>query len=324
MSRRTPRDPLSVAVLGLVMIAVLVLGAFRLDQLPFGSGRTETYRAAFTDAGGLKDGDPVEVSGIKVGTVRQITVSRTHVVIEFRVRHAIRLGEESRAAVKVGSLLGAKYLDIDPRGGGRLDAGALIPLERTTPAYDIVAAFAQLTETAEDIDKKAVAEALDTITSAFQDSPQEIRGAVRGLADLSTVIAERDDEVKELLRHARVTTEVLAERRGDIRKLLSASDLLLGELGGRREAIDRLLTTTSELARQLDGLVAENQATLAPALKQLHSVVAVLNARQAQLGLTIKNMENFTRVFINTVGTGPWFDGLIPNLPTRISIGSGE
>lgn len=322
MNRR--RDPLFAALLGIVVIAVLVIGVFRVDALPFGSSRTTTYRAEFSDAGGLKPGDPVEISGIKVGTVRDIEVSSTHVLISFGVRHDIRLGGGSHAAVKVGSLLGAKYLEVEPSGTGRMDDGATIPLARTTPAYDIVEAFSQLTETAEEIDKNKVAQALDTITNTFRDSPAQIRGAMSGLADLSATIADRDSEVKDLLRHARVTTAVLAQRRGDIGDLLVSSRRLLAELDGRRAAIHRLLVTTTALADQLDGLVSDNQATLTPALNQLHGVVAMLQARQDQLRMTVKNMEIFTRVFTNTVGSGPWFDAIIPNLPTRVSIGSSK
>jgi phospholipid/cholesterol/gamma-HCH transport system substrate-binding protein len=314
------RDPLRAGVLGVLVLAALVLAVFRIDALPIG-GRTTTYRAELTDAGGLEAGDPVEVSGIEVGSVSGIDVDRTHVVVSFRVDHDVRLGRTSRAAVKVGSLLGAKYLELEPAGPGRLEGGAVIPLSRTTPAYDIVEAFEQLTTTTEEIDKAVVARALDAVSSTFRGTGEDVRGAVRGLADLSATIADRDAEVRELLAHARGTTQVLAERRGDVRALLRSTDLLLAELDARRDAIRRLLTTTSALTRELDGLVADNERTLTPALRELRGVVAVLEGRQKQLRSTLRNMEIFTRVFTNTIGSGPWFDALISNIPTRISLG---
>lgn len=315
-------DPLRVGLLGLLALVLVVIGIFRIDDLPFSGSRT-TYTAQFADASGLRSGDPVEISGVKVGSVTSIGIEKTQVLVEFRVDGEIRLGSDSSAAVKVGSLLGSKYLEIEPAGDGRLEDG-VIELARTKPAYDIVEAFAELTETTEDIDKVAVARALDTISETFRGSTGDTRGVIRGLADLSATVADRDQEVRELLQHARATTTELAGRRGDISKLLRNTSLLLGELGERRDAIHRLLTTTSTLSRQLRGLVADSQGTLTPALRDLQVVVASLDERQDELRATLKNMEIFSRVFTNTLGSGPWFDAVIPNLPTRISIGGGR
>lgn len=316
-------DPLRVGVLGLLGLVLVVLAVFRVDDLPFLGGRA-TYTAVFADASGLKEGDPVEISGIEVGSVSSIGIAKTQVEVAFRIDDGVRLGQDSRAAVKVGSLLGSKYLEIVPAGTGRLPDDGVIPLGRTTPAYDIVEAFAELTETTEEIDKEAVASALDTISETFRGSTGDTRGVVRGLADLSATVADRDQEVRELLSRARRTTTELAGRRSDIDTLLRSTNLLLGELDARRDAIRGLLTTTTALSQQLRGLVSDNQATLTPALRDLQVVVASLEQRQDDLRATLTNMEIFSRVFTNTVGSGPWFDAIIPNLPTRISLGGNR
>lgn len=321
MSAVRPRDPLRLGLIGTLAVVVVLLGLFRLDSLPFiGAGRVG-YRADFADAGGLRSGDPVEISGVRVGAVSGIAIEADHVVISFRIRTHVHLGATTAAGVKVGSLLGAKYLELEPHGAGSLAHGATIPLNRTTAAYDIVEAFSQLTETAGEIDKKHVAEALNTIADTFAGSPSHVRGVLHGLADFSAAIADRDSEVKDLLRHARVTTEVLAKRRGDIGHLITASNKILGELSTRRAAIHRLLTTTTALAAELQGVVTDNQAALNPALNNLHGVIDMLAHRQAEISATVKNMDVFTRAFTNTVGSGAWFDAIIPNVGTRVTFG---
>ncbi|MCW2786536.1 MAG: transporter substrate-binding protein [Marmoricola sp.] len=324
MSRAAKRDPLVIGLIGILGIAVVLIGLFRLDDLPFVNSGQVGYRADFTDAGGLRTGDPVEISGIRVGAVRRIDIAANHVVIEFRVGGPVRLGSTTTAGIKVGSLLGAKYLEVEPHGSGRLAHGATIPLARTTAAYDVVEAFSQLTETAGAIDKKRVAQALDTIATTFAGSPSHVRGVLHGLATFSAAIASRDTEVKELLRHARGTTEVLARRRGDIGHLVSATNQVLAELATRRTAIHRLLVTTTALADQLDGVVTDNQATLNPALRDLHGVVTLLAQRQHQLGETVRNLDVFLRVFTNTLGSGRWFDAIIPNVGTAITLGGAR
>ena len=83
----------------------------------------------------------------------------------------------------------------------------------------------------------------------------------------------------------------------------------------RRQAVHNLLLATIKLSRQLTGLVRDTRADLKPALDHLDNVVDLLNARQDQLDDSLRLMAPFYRVFANTLGTGPWFDTFIQNLP---------
>jgi len=93
------------------------------------------------------------------------------------------------------------------------------------------------------------------------------------------------------------------------------SDVLFKALVARRESVHRLLTSTSRLSVQLTGLVDDSRDDLKPALSNLESVVDLLNKNQANIDQSIRLMAPFYRVFANTLGTGPWFDTWIQNLP---------
>lgn len=315
---------LRAAVIGILIVAGIVIAALHVDQLPLIGRSGSTYQAAFTDAGGLKAGDPVEVSGIPSGQVTGISIGRAQIIVHFTLDSSIRLGSRTRAAIKIGTLLGAKFLDVEPSGPGRLASDALIPLRRTTPAYDIVAAFSTLTTTTEKIDRQAVAQAMDTIATTFANSPHAVHDSLRGLAAFSQTIASRNQQIADLLHHARVTTGLLAERRGDIVALMRASTQFLAEIQARRAAVVRLLDDTSALFAQLRALIAENQAALTPALGEVHTVLTTLASHQAELRTIVRNMDLFVRLFTNTLGSGPWFDSVIPNLPTHASLGGGR
>ena len=77
----------------------------------------------------------------------------------------------------------------------------------------------------------------------------------------------------------------------------------------------RLLVSTSRLSVQLTGWSTHSRDDLKPALSNLESVVDLLNKNQANLDESIRLMAPFYRVFANTLGTGPWFDTWIQNLP---------
>lgn len=314
------RNPKWIATIGLVGCTLLLALALRAGDMSLLRPQKTTYAAEFTDAGGLRVGDPVEVAGVAVGTVEEVDVEADHVLVEFEVDSDIALGDRTTAGVKVGSLLGKKYLDVTPKGAGRLESGTTIPRDRTTPAYDVVAAFEDLTDIAAKVDTEQLATSLDVLADTFRNSGPEVRTALRGLSQFSKVIASRDEQLTELLDHADTTANVLDNRRGDVVELVKASNLLLGELQRRKSAVHSLLVHTTALATQLRGLVDDNQKTLTPALRRLDSVTRLLAAHQRDLRMTIRNSRNYISTFNNVVGSGPWFDVVIPRLPNSVRV----
>ena len=310
--RGTPfreRNPVVIGAIGLAVIAAMLLLAFNIDSLPLLAGRS--YAAALSEAGGLKTGDDVRIAGVKVGKVTAVDLEGDHVRVDFRVDRSTELGSKTSASVRIKTILGQKYLALEPAGKGQLDE---IPLSRTTPAYDVVEAFSDLATTTHEIDTDQLADALDTIATTFRDSPEDVRTAVDGLGRLSRTIASRDDELRELLDHANGVTGVLADRNKELVSLLADGDLLLKELRQRRADIHTLLVSTVTLSQQLTGLVRDNRAAIGPALRNLEQVLATLRANQDNLDRSIRLLAPFVRVFANTIGNGRWFDTYIQNI----------
>jgi virulence factor Mce-like protein len=216
-------------------------------------------------------------------------------------------------------VLGAKYLALVPRGAGPLDPDERIPVERTASPYDVVEAFADLSTTIDEIDTAQMASSFEVLAETFQDTPDEVRTSLQGLARLSDTIASRDAQLRELLGATRTVTDVLADRNGEFTRLIEDSNVLLAEVQERRELIDAILDSTQELSRQLSGLVADNREALTPALQQLSTVTDILSRNRAALSQTVNNLAPFVRVFTNTLGTGRWFDSFVNDLlPTTL------
>jgi phospholipid/cholesterol/gamma-HCH transport system substrate-binding protein len=304
------RNPVVIGAIGLAVIAAMLLLAFNIDKLPLLAG--SSHAAALSEAGGLKAGDDVRIAGVKVGKVTAVDLEGNHVRVDFRVGRSTSLGSLTSATVRIKTILGQKFLALEPAGKG--DLTKEIPLSRTTPAYDVVEAFSDLATTTEDIDTGQLATALDTVANTFRDSPEEVRAAVDGLGRLSRTVASRDAQLHELLQHANGVTGVLADRNKELVTLLTDGDLLLQELRKRRADIHTLLVSTVTLSQQLTGLVRENRAAIGPALTNLKNVLATLEANQANLDRSIRLLAPFVRVFANTTGNGRWFDTYIQNL----------
>ena len=314
------RNPVVIGAVSLAVITAFVLAAFRAEDLPL-IGGGDTYYAAFSEAGGLKANDEVRVAGVRVGTVRSVDLAGDHVRVEFNVERGVDFGGETEAAIKVKTLLGAMYLSLEPAGSGQLEEGAEIPRSRTSSPYDVVDAFSGLADTSERIDTDQLATSLDTLSSLMKDTPEEFRGALKGMSALSQNISARDEQLNQLLGNMQKVSKVLADRNGDLVTLMKDGDKLFRALVARREAVHNLLVSTSQLSQELTLLVQKTRADLKPALDHLDSVVDMLRKNQENLDNSLRLMAPFYRVFASTLGTGPWFDTYIQNLPPVPQIG---
>lgn len=311
------RRPVPLAITGIVVIAALTLLAFNATGIV---SSATTYRADFTEAAGLHAGDMVTIAGVEAGRVAAVALDGDHVRVTFAVNDAW-VGDQTSASIQIRTLLGAKYLALDPQGGAPLDPAAPIPLARTASPLDVVAAFDGLSATFDQLDTKQLATSLETLATTFQDTPDDVRGALDGLSRLSTTVASRDDQIRSLLAGTHQLSTVLAQRSGDVTTLLSDGNELLAELQKREQAVANLLDGTRRLSQQLSGLVADNQARLRPTLETLGRVVDVLQRNQNDLADTIKNEAVFIRLFTNAVGNGHWFDSYICGLLPTPTIG---
>ncbi|MDQ3577321.1 MAG: MCE family protein, partial [Actinomycetota bacterium] len=216
----------------------------------------------------------------------------------------------------IKTLLGQKYLSLEPDGGQVLDPDQRIPRERTTAPYDVLEAFRGLAETVDDVDTEQLAKSFEVISQTFADTPDEVKGALDGLQALSRTVSSRDRQLATLLDNTKQITKTLADRDAEVVALLSDGSLLLAELNNRKDAISTLLTGTQTLATELQGLVADNTAQLGPVLESLDQLTGMLRRNQDSLAEGIKKFAPFARQFNNAIGNGRWFDnyicGLIP------------
>jgi phospholipid/cholesterol/gamma-HCH transport system substrate-binding protein len=311
------RNPVTIAAVGITVTVLVTAAVFFADDLPFG---TTGYTAYFTEAAGLKPSDEVAVAGVKVGEVTEVALAGNQVRVGFRVGGAW-IGDRTTASIEIKTLLGQKYLELDPAGSGPQDPGQPIPRQRTAAPYDVVAAFDDLAGTVTQIDTGQLARSFQVLSDTFRDAPTEIRATVDGLSGLATTISSRDEQLKQLLSGTRNISETLASRDDQFQKLIGDGALLLQEVQQRRQAVASLLTGSQALAKQLQGLVSDNETQLGPTLAQLDQVTQTLQRNQNNLDKGLALIGPYYRLLDNAMGNGRWIDtylcGLVPATPGR-------
>lgn len=304
------RNRVTIALVGLVILGVAFYGALHMTALPV-LGAGAEHEALFAEAAGVRSGDEVRVAGVRVGEVTSVTLDGDKVRVRFQAK-GIHLTSATTAAIKVKTMLGQKFVAIDPLGSGTL-RGA-IPLSRTTTPYDVNAAVSDFTSSLDKIDTAQMEASFNALSGAFKNTPAAVRQMVSGLTDLSRTISSRDDDLAGLLEATKGVSGTLASRNAEIAKLITDGSDLLGELQARRDAVHSMWVGTRDLGTQLQGLVKDNDKTLRPALAKLDRVSDILNRNQGHLNKALQQLGPYYRVLASATGNGRWVDSYLCGL----------
>ena len=68
------------------------------------------------------------------------------------------------------------------------------------------------------------------------------------------------------------------------------------------------------MSQQLKGFIADNRATLKPALEKLNGVLTIVDDRKARVQEAIKRLNSYAMSLGESVSSGPFFKAYVVNL----------
>jgi phospholipid/cholesterol/gamma-HCH transport system substrate-binding protein len=106
-------------VIGLVCIAYMTI---KLGKVSFFGNNYYIIYANFSSVSGLRVGNVIEIDGIEVGRVENMTIDQEKqvAVVELKIRKGIKIYDDAAASIKTAGLIGDKFIKVDPGGGGTI------------------------------------------------------------------------------------------------------------------------------------------------------------------------------------------------------------
>ncbi|MGV0606785.1 MCE family protein [Mycolicibacterium sp. XJ1904] len=299
--------------IGVVLIVLIIAVGLQPERL-WSWATAVRYQALFTEAGGLTPGNDVKVSGMTVGSVSDVSLDKGKALVTFTVDGKIRVGSQTTAHIRTGTLLGERTLALEPAGDDRVKPLYVIPPSKTSSPYSLTEAVSEFTANTTDTDTASVNQALDTLSDTIDRIAPQLGPTFDGLNRLARSLNGRDESLGRLLKSAADVTGVLSERSEQLNTLILNANDLMGVLENRRYAIVSLLANTSAVAQQLTGLVHDNEQELAPTLQKLNAVYDMLERNRDNIAKALSGLAKYQVTQGEAVNNGFYYNAFVGNL----------
>jgi ABC-type transporter Mla subunit MlaD len=296
-----------------VIASVLVLGSatyfIRTTQTVRGQ---VPYSTHLLNAGGLAPGAAVLFGGIKVGAVTAVrpwSQDPTQIEIAFAVKTGTPLNQKSMARVESLSLMTAPALMITTGSNeaGRLRAGAMVGSAESLSLEEIEGRAAKLAESADALitDLHKTLPALTGEARTFLGNLNQISGA-QNQKRIEQILAQLDNLLERESPKVAQITDQIAE-------LAKHVDFVAGSVEPVVQHVDRAVgdvdNTVTAIRDPLTKDLAELEKTLHAAQTVLADVHNVVDANDADIGETVRNLRSASeniRVLSESVKQRPW------------------
>ncbi len=236
-------------------------------------GRARVMHATFNDVMGLKEGDPVRTSGVRVGRVNRIDLdSAGRVIVTMSLSRGQPPHRDAEVRIMSADFFGARFVDFKPG-----HAAALLADDGTISGMRV----ADVGEMAEQLSRKGNA-LLDTATATASAVNAELRTTLRQTQTLLTT-----------LNHGAATsTDQLVGTLEDLRHVLQRVDQLVQANGPNAT---QAMANMRDASAHADSLTRSMQHATA----QIDSILAKVNNGHG----TAASLLNDTSVVHNLMST---------------------
>lgn len=280
----------------LVTIAVTTWLAALIGNLAFFSHPYEV-KAEFSDVTGLLRGDVVKAAGVTVGRVEDIAVDRGLALVTISLHQETEIPADVSASIRFRNLIGQRMITLvgpDTRSSeAMLEEGAVIPLERTEPAFDLTALFNNLRPLIRSTSPKDINLVSRAVAGALEGRDDEVEAILGNLADLADTIASKDVQLEQLLVGANAVTEDLSNRGEQLQGTLSDIDVLVTDLDASKADLAQGITVLDEAARRLDDFVTTNASNIEANVDDLAILLDAVNDKRRDLRSALRSLPGF-------------------------------
>ncbi|AKS33267.1 MCE family protein [Mycolicibacterium goodii] len=308
---------------GVFAVVMAVLTAFLFMTFSeYRGGAYAGYSAVFDDASRLESGDSVRVAGVRVGTVKSVSLQpdRT-VLVEFDTERNIALTTGTKAAVRYLNLVGDRYLElIDSPGSTRLlPSGSRIPKERTSGALDLDLLLGGLKPVIQGLNPQDVNALTSSLIQIFQGQGDTLSSLMSKTSSFSNTLADNGQVIQQLIDNLNTVVATLNKDGSKFSATVDRLEQLIGGLSQDRDPIGTAVTQLDNGTASIASLLTQARPPLAATVDQLNRMAPLLDDHKATLDAGLQRAPTNYRKLARLGSYGSWIMYYICGLSFRVT-----
>lgn len=134
---------LIVGVFVIVGLACMGLMSVKLGEVNLFGDPYYTISAQFDSITGLKAGASVEIAGVEVGKVLDISLSSYVAKVTMGIRRDVKIADDTIASIRTKGIIGDMFVKLTPGGSGTMvePGGALIETESAISLEELISKY---------------------------------------------------------------------------------------------------------------------------------------------------------------------------------------
>ncbi|BBZ59623.1 MCE family protein [Mycolicibacterium monacense] len=286
------------------------------------TGATEKYSAVFEDASRLKAGESVRIAGIRVGTVKSVSLRADRkVVVEFDTDKNTKLTTSTKAAIRYLNLVGDRYVElIDSPGSTRiLPAGSEIPLARTAPALDLDVLLGGLKPVIRGLNPEDVNGLTTSLVQILQGQGGTLDSLFSKSSSFTNSLADNNQVIEQLIDELRTLLDTLSKDGEEFSGAIDRLDQLIEGLAADRDPIGTAIEALDNGTSSLADLLGRARPPLNNTIDQLNRLAPLLNTDLPRLDATLQRLPEIYRKLARVGSYGAFFPYYICGITFRAS-----
>lgn len=275
----TERKSLQVILGALILLTLSALVWLSFKLASNAPPNAVKYDLLLDSALGLYPDNPVTIAGVPIGVVQEVSVQGKQARVKIAVRPTTALHNDAKAAVRARSLLGEKYIDLDPGTESKpvLQPGSVITRNEASVEIDrVIRASATLVDS------------LNRLTPSIERAVQLLEGTITS-PDAKPVTEELSNVLRQAGELVLTTKQMLTENQNDISTLIRT---FRAKTPGVLDKMDRLALQMEEV------LLAPDSADLKATILHINETAKSLDALAKQVAVALRRTDAITEAEI--------------------------
>jgi phospholipid/cholesterol/gamma-HCH transport system substrate-binding protein len=287
----------------------------------------QTYRAEFSNVGGLKEGDLVRIAGVEVGKVKRIWITeKATPMVQFSADDSVVLTRGTRASIRWADPFGGRFLGLEEGAGSttRLAPEATIPMAQTQPALDLDSLVGGFRPLFRALDPKEVNDLSNQLIMAFQGQGATISSFLSQAALVTGTLADRDELIGQVVNNLNTLVGSLGDQSDQFAKGVDSLSKLLGDLSKGRSAITNAVAYTNESAATLADLLSRSRPAVKDAVAQSDRAAAIVVADHDYFDDLLNTLPDTYRMLARQGLYGDFFSFYLCDLMLKVNGKGGQ